>query len=136
MRAGSEVWIGYLAFPTLGPRVAPAIEAQVLGGTWISQLIRVTLHLFEGNLLDAFPSGHVAASLVYFGYGWAHFPRWRLLLVAVEAALLFSTVYLSLHYIVDLLAGVLLAGAVIGVVLGAARAPMSVGHRWARGLHE
>ena len=109
-------WLGYLVFPALGPRVPQELEQLVLGGTWISQGIRVMLRRMEGNVLDAFPSGHTAVSLVYIGYGWKHFPRWRALLLAGEVLLLFSTVYLSLHYVVDLVGGALLAGATVGVL--------------------
>ena len=65
-------------------------------------------------MLDAFPSGHSAVSLIYVGYAWVHLPRWRVVLVVVEIALLFSTVYLSMHYVVDVLSGALLAVAVAG----------------------
>jgi membrane-associated phospholipid phosphatase len=124
------VWVGYLAFPAVGPRVPPALAEQVLGGSEISHAVRAMLRTLERNKLDAFPSGHAAVSLVYTGHAWVRFPRWRPLLVTVEIALLFSTVYLSFHYVIDVLCGALLAGAISGFFVLVERAHL---RRSARG---
>src|SRR5262249_40885233 len=71
------------------------------------------LHLVERKQLDAFPSGHTALSLLYLVLGWRLLPRWRLPLTALTAGIIFSTVYLSLHYVVDLLAGALVAAVML-----------------------
>jgi membrane-associated phospholipid phosphatase len=99
----------YFAMPATGPRVAPEAEDMVLGGSAISEAVRAFLRVAEINRLDAFPSGHTALSLVFVGVGWRLLPRWRLGLVAVAAGIIFATVYLSLHYVIDVAAGVLLA---------------------------
>ena len=104
-------FVCYFLAPALGPRVPPEQVASVLGGGPASEAVRWFLATFEGNELDAFPSGHTALSLVFLAFGWRLFPRWRALLVFLVAGILFSTVYLSLHYLVDVVAGVLLAGA-------------------------
>jgi membrane-associated phospholipid phosphatase len=106
-------YAGYFLFPTSGPRVALADGAAVLGGGAFSAGVRAWLHLAELNLLDAFPSGHTAVSLVYLALGWSTFPRWRAPLAANVAGIVFSTVYLSHHYVIDLVAGALLAGVVL-----------------------
>lgn len=99
----------YLLLPTAGPRVPEAAEDAVLGGSVLSRVVRDFLRVAEGNLLDAFPSGHTALSLVFLACGWRLFPRWRALLVLDVAAIVFATVYLSLHYVIDVVAGVALA---------------------------
>jgi len=104
-------FVCYLAVPTLGPRVPADQAAVVLGGGSASQAVRWFLSTFEGNELDAFPSGHTALSLIFFAFGWRMFPRWRVLLALLVAGIVFSTVYLSLHYLVDVVAGILLAAA-------------------------
>ncbi len=104
-------YVCYLAAPTLGPRVPADQAAAVLGGGSASEAIRWFLHTFEGNELDAFPSGHTALSLIFLAFGWRLFPRWRVTLALLVAGIVFSTVYLSLHYVVDVVAGVLLAAA-------------------------
>ena len=103
-------FVCYLAAPALGPRVPADQAAAVLGGGAVSEAVRWFLHTFEGNELDAFPSGHTALSLIFLGFGWRLFPRWRVLLAALVAGIIFSTVYLSLHYVVDVVAGVAARG--------------------------
>jgi membrane-associated phospholipid phosphatase len=104
-------YVGYFLVPTTGPRVPQELELQVLGGGTFSARVRDFLRAAEVNQLDAFPSGHTALSLVYLGYGWRLFPSWkvRVPLAVSVTGIIFATVYLSLHYAVDLLAGALLA---------------------------
>ncbi|HBZ68275.1 MAG TPA: hypothetical protein DEP35_00345 [Deltaproteobacteria bacterium] len=102
-------YVCYFVTPTLGPRIAIDREAAVLGGAGLSRGLRWFLHAVEFNQLDAFPSGHTALSLVFLALGWRLFPRWRLPLSLLVAGILFSTVYLSLHYVIDLMGGALLA---------------------------
>ncbi len=104
-------YVGYFLVPTTGPRVPHELEQQVLGGGTFSERVRDFLRAAEVNQLDAFPSGHTALSLVYLGYGWRLFPTWkvRIPLAASVIGIVFATVYLSLHYAVDLIAGALLA---------------------------
>lgn len=102
-------YLGYFLFPTTGPRVPRAEEEEVLGGGAISAAVRSFVHFAEVNQLDAFPSGHTALSLVFLCYGWRLFPRWRAPLLAATVGIVFSTVYLSWHYAVDLVAGAIQA---------------------------
>jgi membrane-associated phospholipid phosphatase len=110
-------YVGYFIAPAAGPRAPAAHEALILGAA-MSPWLNTFLGVAEWNHLDAFPSGHVALSLVYLVLGSRWLPRWRLPLVVVTAAIVFSTVYLSLHYVVDLVAG----AAVAAVMLPAAPA--------------
>jgi membrane-associated phospholipid phosphatase len=107
-------YIGYFLVPTTGPRVPTELELQVLGGGTFSARVRDFLRAAEVNQLDAFPSGHTALSLVYLGYGWRLFPSWkiRVPLALSVVGIIFATVYLSLHYAVDLVAGAILAASV------------------------
>ncbi len=115
-------YLGYFLFPTTGPRVAPEAAARVLGGGAVSAGVRAFVHFAEVNQLDAFPSGHTALSLVFLAYGWRLLPRWRLPLLAVTGGIIFSTVYLSWHYLVDLLAGAIQALAMAALVPALRRA--------------
>jgi membrane-associated phospholipid phosphatase len=107
-------YVGYFLVPTTGPRVPTELELQVLGGGTFSARVRDFLRAAEVNQLDAFPSGHTALSLVYLGYGWRLFPSWkiRVPLALSVVGIIFATVYLSLHYAVDLVAGAILAASV------------------------
>ncbi|MEW6269999.1 MAG: phosphatase PAP2 family protein [Thermodesulfobacteriota bacterium] len=102
-------YVGYFLVPASGPRVPAGLEDAVLGGGAPSAWARAFLRTFEVNRLDAFPSGHTALSLVYLVLGWRLLPRWRLPIALVAAGTVFATVYLSLHYVVDVVAGALLA---------------------------
>jgi membrane-associated phospholipid phosphatase len=109
-------YTGYFLFPTTGPRVPEADEAVVLGGGALSAAVRDFLRFAEINQLDAFPSGHTALSLVFLAYGWRLFPRLRAPLLVAVVGIVFATVYLSLHYIVDLCAGAAVAVVVLRAV--------------------
>jgi membrane-associated phospholipid phosphatase len=112
-------YASYFLFPALGPRVPHDLEAQVLGGGRISSAVRAFVALSEGNRLDAFPSAHTALSLVFLAQGFQLFPRWRwrLPLLAAVSSIVFSTVYLSWHYVVDIAAGAAFAVLMMVAVL-------------------
>ncbi|HET6437445.1 MAG TPA: phosphatase PAP2 family protein [Anaeromyxobacter sp.] len=102
-------YVGYVLWPTSGPRLGPAEEAA-LGGGAVSEAIRAFLRWGGVNLLDAFPSGHTAISLLTAlvatrPLGWRTIPLW-----AWAAAVVFSTVYIHVHYVSDLLGGLALVG--------------------------
>jgi membrane-associated phospholipid phosphatase len=101
-------FVAYFFAPAAGPRVAPELEDALLGGGRISQLMRGFLRAAEPSQLDAFPSGHTGVSMAFMVVGWRLFPRWRIPLLLIVAGIIFSTVYLSLHYVVDLAAGAVL----------------------------
>ncbi len=109
-------YVGYFLFPATGPRLPLDAEARVLGGGAVSAGVRSFMHFVEVNKLDAFPSGHTSLALVFLVYGWRLLPRWRVPLALLAAGIIFSTVYLSWHYVVDLVAGALLALAMAALV--------------------
>lgn len=98
-------FVGYFLWPTSGPRL-PAAEEAVLGGGAVSRAVRAFLHASEGTTLDAFPSGHTALSLLTAHVGIRRFPKGTVPLLAWAAAIVFATIYVQAHYVVDLLAGV------------------------------
>jgi membrane-associated phospholipid phosphatase len=102
-------YAGYFLWPTSGPRVPAAEEAARLGGGALSALVRAWLRGAEATTLDAFPSGHTALALVPAALGTRLFPRWAPALWGWAAAVVLATVYISAHYVVDVLAGALLA---------------------------
>jgi len=116
-------YVGYFLFPTTGPRVPQELEVEVLGGGAVSARVRDFLRVAEINVLDAFPSGHTALSLVFLGAGWRLFPRAgvRVPLLLAVVGIVFATVYLSLHYVVDLVAGAAQAAAMPLAVRGLRR---------------
>ena len=103
----------YFVVPAAGPRVADAVAGTELGGGPVTAALRAFLRVCERNELDAFPSGHTALPLVVLAQCWTRFQRARVPLAMVVAAIVFSTVYLSFHYVVDVLGGVALAAVIV-----------------------
>jgi len=105
-------YVGYLLCPATGPRVS----AGALGGGVVTAVVQDVLRAGEINRLDAFPSGHTTVSLTFLALGARSFPRWRVPLVVSAASILFSTVYLSMHYVTDVVAGAIVAAIVPAAV--------------------
>ncbi|MEJ5376326.1 MAG: phosphatase PAP2 family protein [bacterium] len=103
-------YLGYFAFPALGPRFEIAhLQSRALEGLWLTNWIRESLDRLELLQRDAFPSGHVGISLLVLYYVWRYCRRAFPAYLVVVTSLVFSTVYLRYHYVVDVMAGVLLA---------------------------
>ena len=110
-------YLGYIIFPALGPRFAiDELKVIPLKGFLVAEPIQNFLNWLEGIKRDAFPSGHtaIASTVLYLSYKFEK-KLFRILLPAV-LALIFSTVYCRYHYVVDVLAGIILA--VLTVLLG------------------
>jgi membrane-associated phospholipid phosphatase len=85
---------------------------------------------FDTNPVAAMPSIHVAFPAVCALVAWSSFRRTTAILTSAYAVLVcFAVMYLGDHYFVDVLAGVVLAGAAVGVVTrtGEPEAAMSLG---------
>lgn len=109
-------YVGYFLFPTLGPRVPAEAESMAIGGGALSAWVRRFLAWAEHNPTDAFPSGHTAVALLcLFRARRVSTRLWRIYRPLV-IGIIFSTVYLHYHYVVDVLAGAALA--VAGAWLG------------------
>jgi membrane-associated phospholipid phosphatase len=105
-------YLGYFLVPAIGPRfLSEIVNAQTmpLTGVWMFDEIREALNRAEGITRDCFPSGHTAMSLVvlHFAYRFHRRTFWYLLPIGV--AIIVSTVYLRYHYVIDIVAGALLA---------------------------
>ena len=102
-------FLGYFLWPAEGPRIPPTLAAARLGGGPVSDAVRAFLRISEHTTLDAFPSGHAALSLLPALLATRAFPRLAPLFWAWALAVIFATVYISAHYVVDILAGLALA---------------------------
>jgi membrane-associated phospholipid phosphatase len=103
-------YAGYFLVPALGPRASLAERHHSeLATTTISRTVSATLDELEHTKFDVFPSGHTTIALVVLivAFQRARDAFWWLLPIA--ALLILSTVYCRYHYVVDVLAGALLA---------------------------
>ena len=102
-------YLGYMLFPTLGPRVPPEAQSLAIGGGAVSDLARQFLGWAEQNPTDAFPSGHTAVALLCLIRARRVSARLSRIYVPLVIGIIFSTVYLHYHYVVDVLGGAALA---------------------------
>ncbi len=110
-------YVGYLLWPALGPRFSiHALQGTELRGWIVATPIRDFLNKLEGVKRDAFPSGHTAVSLVVLYLTFRFERRLFWIFLPIVAALIFSTVYCRYHYVVDVIAGVILT--FITIILG------------------
>lgn len=101
----------YTLFPAWGPKYFRLGFVEVPGGPFTA----IMRHIHEkGAILGAaFPSSHVAASMVPWWHTWRRFPRHRWWMTTLFVLLCMSTVYNRYHYVVDVMAGLLLGALVM-----------------------
>jgi len=131
-------YAGYLSLPAVGPRFtlqAFDAAARELPGLWLTPVLRAFIDA-EGLVppgasaaeamrlapRDAFPSGHTVVTLLAVAWAWRYRLRVRWVVTIAGLLLIVAAVYLRYHYVVDVLAGAMLA------VLALAIAPAL--HAW------
>jgi len=118
-------YIGYLLVPAVGPRFELHDYARIeseLPGVVLTPYLRWFVdsgdsipsgasNAVAGSLAqrDAFPSGHTMMTLVLIVLGFQWRTRSRFFLLIAGSLLIVATVYLRYHYVIDVLAGSLLA---------------------------
>jgi membrane-associated phospholipid phosphatase len=118
-------YLGYFALPGIGPRFTLFDFWSIskdLPGIFLTEPIRWFINLAENIrpwmtsmqaaqvvTRDVFPSGHTEITLlsIMLGFRFKAKSRWVVLLIG--SGLIFSTVYLRYHYVIDLIAGALVA---------------------------
>ncbi|MEO5372200.1 MAG: phosphatase PAP2 family protein [Magnetococcus sp. DMHC-1] len=102
-------FFGYLLVPAAGPWIAMADRfTTVLEGGWITRL-NTAMVIQGSNRVDVFPSLHCAVSTYLLMFD-RRFKPWRYKVYLVPClGLWVSTLYLRYHYLVDIIAGFLLA---------------------------
>ena len=117
-------YLGYFILPAIGPRFSLhdfyAINVE-LPGLLLTNAIREfvnvgasasSTHPDAASLIqrDVFPSGHTLVTLVSIYLAIRFRTRTRYVLIPVGLLLIFSTVYLRYHYVVDVIGGFLFFG--------------------------
>jgi membrane-associated phospholipid phosphatase len=116
-------YIGYIFFPSIGPRFTLHNFLNLsneLPGLWLTDPLRNLLNLGEGirhgmsitEIIshvnrDAFPSGHTDMTFLSIVLAFKFRARLRWAIFVIGVSLIFSTVYLRYHYVIDLVAGVM-----------------------------
>jgi membrane-associated phospholipid phosphatase len=100
----------YFLVPAIGPRFTlDHLQAYPVTGLWATQIIIDTLNYLENIQRDAFPSGHTEMTILTMIYAWRFSKRYFWVLLIIGTSLIFSTVLLRYHYVIDVIAGALLA---------------------------
>jgi len=121
LTATAAVFVSRLLFYVLVPARSPYVVAALPGmdglilfdaplpGSAITYTIRDFLHAAEANKFDCFPSGHTELSVVLLIAVWRYHRKAFPPFLVVLSGLIFGTLYLRYHYVIDLAVGALLA---------------------------
>lgn len=110
-------YIGYMLVPAVGPRYAMEhLHDKQLKGFLFSETIQEILNLLEGVKRDAFPSGHTGIALTVLLLSYRYVRGLFYVMLIPVMLLIFGTVYLRYHYVIDVAGGVLLT--VVTIVVG------------------
>jgi membrane-associated phospholipid phosphatase len=107
-------YVGYFLVPARGPRfLLRHLQTYDLHGIWLFDWLSMTLDRIESAHYDCFPSGHTEMTiLAWWGSRLVSATLFRVMF-AYTLGVIFATVYLRYHYTVDVLAGVVVASALI-----------------------
>jgi len=117
-------YVGYFLLPAAGPRFTlhdfSGLDVE-LPGLFLTPFLRQFVNFFESipsgvpNVValacaqrDVFPSGHTMMTLIAVLLAYRFALRIRHLVLAMGLLLIFATVYLRYHYVVDVVAGAIL----------------------------
>jgi membrane-associated phospholipid phosphatase len=109
----------YYLMPAIGPRFTLhdfAMTSIELPGRWFTETLRSIVNIGGGVVVgttdpasvvnrDCMPSGHTMLTLVNVILAFQNRSKLRYVFVAFGTGLIFATVYLRYHYVVDLIAG-------------------------------
>ena len=103
-------YFGYFLIPAIGPRFTiNHLQTEPVMGVWLTTGIRDFLNQLENIQRDAFPSGHTEITLLTMMYAKRYSKSYYYILLIIGTSLIISTVYLRYHYVVDVIAGIVLA---------------------------
>jgi membrane-associated phospholipid phosphatase len=114
-------YLGYMSVPARSPYLIASDGRGLitfpapLEGIYITDWLRTTIHSLEEIKWDCFPSGHVALSFITLLSAYLYARKTFYFLLPVVSALVFSTVYLRYHYVIDVIAGLALGCFVVYV---------------------
>jgi len=109
-------YLGYIAVPAIGPRFLAELateQTKAMTGVLLFQTVRDALDRAEQITRDCFPSGHTELTLLVLYYARKFHRKTFWWLLPFGCGIIVSTVYLRYHYVIDVIAGALLAVAIV-----------------------
>ena len=101
-------YLGYLVVPAIGPRFTLPHDIP-LKGVFLTDQLKALLNFLEPTPHDCFPSGHTAVAMVCLLLANRFSKRLYWVYLVLVSSLILSTVYHRYHYVIDIIAGILLA---------------------------
>jgi membrane-associated phospholipid phosphatase len=105
-------YVGYMAVPVRGPRFFLE-NLPPLKGLWLTEILQNTLDRLESAHYDCFPSGHTELTILACWGSRLVSRKLFYLFLGYTPCIIFATVYLRYHYTIDVMAGAVLAFALI-----------------------
>ncbi len=103
-------YIGYVAFPASAPRLTiPGAYGAPLQGWWLLDYTRSAMKAIPLTAYGAFPSLHCGVMLLSMILAWRYHRWFFWIQLPFGVGLVLGTVYLRHHWVVDILAGFVLA---------------------------
>lgn len=124
-------YVGYYLVPASGPNIhnnfGPPGPCGIdpmplyrftsgLPGVWLKDALKEWMWSVELTKRDCFPSGHVAAAVACAAYAARLGRGWGIAGWVIATGVVLSTVYLRYHYVVDVIAGLVLAALCVTVL--------------------
>ncbi len=119
-------YVVFLFFPVAGPRYAFELAHNAATDVWPARVAQWVLERGD-SWGAAFPSSHVAAAVVAAGCSLRYWRPLGLALAPLTVGLVVSVVYGQFHYAVDAVAGLVVAGLVLGAEYAYSRARAAPG---------
>ena len=111
-------YLGYFVIPAIGPRFT-IFHRVPLEGIFIREWLENAIYCLHSCPRDCFPSGHTEIPLITLWLTFRFRRKLFYIYLPIVIGLISSTVYLRYHYVIDVIAGVALAGVVILLARGA-----------------
>jgi membrane-associated phospholipid phosphatase len=109
-------YVGYFLVPVRGPRfLLSSLQRVPLVGLFSFGALRRTLDVMESAHYDCFPSGHVELTIIACWSSRMISSVLFRIFFAYTLCVGFATVYLRYHYTVDVMAGALVAAALLAI---------------------
>jgi membrane-associated phospholipid phosphatase len=110
-------YAGYLLVPAVGPYVfqAELFPERLPGGAADTHFFIAQLDSLKGVARDCFPSMHTAHTTVTLAFAWRFSRPLFYAYLPIAIGLYVSTVYLRMHYVIDVAAGFAVAAAAIAL---------------------
>ncbi len=108
----TSLYIFYLIFsliPSAGPQFYFSSPENILPDAFIFDKIIHLIQRVTEQPTGAFPSSHVGISIIILMLSKKNAPQFFKLILPITIALIFSTIYIKAHYVLDVIGGIIIA---------------------------